>query len=176
METINWKIDGMTCSTCALTINKYLEKRGLQNVKVSLASGDVSFDTAESVDKQQLEKGIEDLGYTVVKQAASAAHTRAPMNKHLRNFLLCLPFTAILLLHMFGHIGWLHWLMQPWVQLVLCLPVFVIGMRFFGRSAYKSVLNGSPNMNVLIALGALAAFLYSLTGTLLHLGPDYLFY
>src|ERR1700720_2360018 len=33
METINWKIDGMSCSTCVLTISKYLEKKGLQNIK-----------------------------------------------------------------------------------------------------------------------------------------------
>jgi Cu+-exporting ATPase len=69
-----------------------------------------------------------------------------------------------------------HWLMHPEIQLLLCVPVYIAGMRFFGRSAVKSLLNGLPNMNVLIALGATAAFLYSLTGTLLHLGPDYLFY
>jgi Cu+-exporting ATPase len=64
METINWKIQGMSCSTCALTIGKYLEKKGLHNVKVSLASGDVSFDTDKAIDRVQLEKGIADLGYT----------------------------------------------------------------------------------------------------------------
>jgi P-type Cu+ transporter len=56
METINWKIEGMSCSTCALTIGKYLEKKGGQNVKVSLASGDVSFDTASEVDPGQLQQ------------------------------------------------------------------------------------------------------------------------
>jgi Cu+-exporting ATPase len=167
----------MTCSTCALTVNRYLEKKGLQNVKVSLASGDVSFDAAAEIDRGQLEKDIHDLGYTVVKQdAAEKAAGRKPMNKHLRYFLFCLPFTLVLLGHMFGHSGIFHWLMQPWLQLLLCLPVFVTGMLFFGRSAVKSLLNGLPNMNVLIALGAVAAFGYSLTGTVLGLGPDYLFY
>jgi Cu+-exporting ATPase len=177
METINWKIEGMSCSTCALTINKYLEKKGLQNIKVSLASGDVSFDTPGGLDKQVLQKGIHDLGYTVLKEEAPGETPgRPPLNKHLRYFLFCLPFTSLLLLHMVGHTHWLLWLMQPWVQLILCLPVFVTGMSFFGRSALKSLLNGLPNMNVLIAIGATAAFVYSLTGTLLHLGPDYLFY
>lgn len=172
METINWKIDGMSCSTCALTINKYLEKKGLQNVKVSLAGGDVSFDAPGGLDKQSLQKGIHDLGYTVVQEGAAAAPARRPMNKHLRYLLFCLPFTVLLMLHMIG----LHWLMNPWIQLIICLPVFVIGMSFFGRSAFKSLLNGLPNMNVLIAVGATAAFVYSLVGTLLNLGPDYLFY
>jgi len=176
METINWKIEGMSCSTCALTIGKYLEKKGVQNVKVSLASGDVSFDTANEVDRSQLQKGISDLGYTVVKEDAAGDARRVSLNNHLKYFLFCLPFTVLLLGHMFGGAGPLHWLMHPWIQLLLCLPVFVAGMLFFGRSAINSVLNGLPNMNVLIALGSTAAFVYSLVGTLLQLGPDYLFY
>jgi Cu+-exporting ATPase len=175
METINWKIEGMSCSTCALTIGKYLEKKGGRNVKVSLASGDVSFDLTTGVEREPLQKGIADLGYTVVGDQEVAADVRRPMNKNLRYFLFCLPFTLILLGHMLGGNA-PHWLMHPWVQLGLCLPVYIAGMRFFGRSAVKSLLNGLPNMNVLIALGATAAFIYSLAGTLLQLGPAYLFY
>lgn len=177
METINWKIEGMSCSTCALAIGKYLEKKGLHNVKVSLASGDVSFDIDNAVDRSQLQKGISDLGYTVLREeeAAAARDTRPRLNRHLRYFLFCLPPTLILLGHMLGEHA-PHWLMNPWLQLLLCLPVFTAGMLFFGRSAVKSVLNGLPNMNVLIALGATAAFAYSLIGTVLHLGTGYLFY
>jgi Cu+-exporting ATPase len=79
-------------------------------------------------------------------------------------------------MHMFH--AWLpvHILGNSWVQLALCLPVYIVGMQFFGRSAIKSIRNGVPNMNVLIALGATAAFVYSLIGTLMQLGADYLFY
>ena len=70
----------------------------------------------------------------------------------------------------------IHWLMNPWIQLALCLPVFIVGMLYFGRSAINSIRHGIPNMNVLVALGAFAAFVYSLTGAILQLGPDYLFF
>jgi P-type Cu+ transporter len=177
METINWKIEGMSCSTCALTIGKYLEKKGGQNIKVSLASGDVSFDSPADLDRQQIQKGIHDLGYSVVREEAlGATAARRPLNRHLRYFLFCLPFTILLMLPMAPGMAGLHWLMSPWVQFVLCLPVFTIGMFFFGRSAFKSLLNGLPNMNVLIALGAMAAFVYSLVGSMEGLGEDYLFY
>ena len=190
METISWKIDGMSCSNCALTIHKYLEKKGMGNVKVSLMSGEVSFETSGQVDPVQVQKGIQDLGYTIIKETAAGASGKKPLNRHLRYLLICLPFTLVMgLLHMAGHFTarWLdgshyriilsiHWLMQPWVQLALCLPVYAVGMSFFGRSAIKSILNGLPNMNVLIAVGATAAFLYSLAGTIFDLGPDYLFY
>src|SRR5258708_24688461 len=153
METINWKVEGMSCSTCALTIGKYLEKKGLHNIKVSLASGDVSFDTSGQLDGQQIRKGIHDLGYTVVKEEAPGAKPKKHLNRHLRYLLLCLPFTGVLLLHMAGDaVPFHHWLIHPWVQFFLCLPVYVTGMHFFGRSAIKSIFNGLPNMNMLIAL------------------------
>ncbi|MCA6456252.1 MAG: cadmium-translocating P-type ATPase, partial [Chitinophagaceae bacterium] len=66
--------------------------------------------------------------------------------------------------------------MNPYVQIALTLPVFIVGMDFFGRSAIKSVLKGIPNMNVLIALGAIAAFGYSLYGTIIGEAEQYLFY
>ncbi|MDQ2752131.1 MAG: heavy metal translocating P-type ATPase, partial [Bacteroidota bacterium] len=47
---------------------------------------------------------------------------------------------------------------------------------YFGRSAVKSVSKGVPNMNVLITIGAIASFVYSLYGTLTHGAEQYLFY
>jgi copper chaperone CopZ len=64
MEKTNWKVEGMTCSNCSLTVSKYLEKQGKKNVKVSLLSGEVNFDNDQD-DAGKLIKGIEDLGYTV---------------------------------------------------------------------------------------------------------------
>jgi Cu+-exporting ATPase len=49
-------------------------------------------------------------------------------------------------------------------------------MSFFGRSAWRGLRNGMANMNVLIAVGATAAFVYSLAGHILNLGEGYFFY
>ncbi len=177
METIQWKVEGMTCANCALTINKFLEKEGQQNIRVNPIEGDVSFELVDGTVPDKLKNGIEALGYHVVRDQAGAAAVKRPwLSNHFNRFLFCLPFTLALLLHMFH--DWLpvHALGNPWVQLALCLPVYIVGMQFFGRSAIKSIRNGVPNMNVLIALGATAAFGYSLIGTLMQLGPDYLFY
>ncbi len=176
METIQWKVDGMTCANCALTIRKYLENQGQQNVKVNPIDGDVSFEWVENTVPEKLKSGIQSLGYSVQADASSPATKKPFLSNHLHRFLFCLPFTLILMLHMFDNWLGIHWIMNPWVQLALCLPVYFVGMSFFGRSAIKSLRNGIPNMNVLIALGATAAFVYSLAGTLLNLGPEYLFY
>src|SRR5436309_779211 len=162
IESVNWKVEGMTCSNCALTVSKFLEKEGMQNIKVNPIDGDVHFDTAKlSEGKQQkLTEGIASLGYTVVDdhRAFSKDGIKTPMNKHLRYLLICLPFTALLMTHMIPGLH-IHWLMNPWVQLGLCIPVYITGMAYFGKSAINSLRIGSPNMNVLIAIGATAAFI-----------------
>ena len=177
MEKVNWKVEGMTCSNCALTISKYLQKEGLQQVKVNPIDGDVVFEMNGETSRQKIQKGIESLGYSV--KTDSPARNQQPkriFKNHWQRFLFCLVFTLPLMLHMFDRWIDIHWLMNSWVQLALCLPVYIVGMDFFGRSAVKSLRNGMPNMNVLIAIGSTAAFIYSLAGTVFQLGEEYLFY
>lgn len=181
-KKIQWKVDGMDCANCALTINKYLEKKGNKNVRVNYATGDVIFDAQQAVNEEQLSKGLDGLGYKVLPDGshhhdAHAGHNHPTGGKwtHLKRFWVCLPFTLVLMLHMIPGVH-IHFLMNPWVQLALCLPVFIIGMGFYGPSAWKSIRNGIPNMNVLIAIGATAAFGYSLAGTLFNLGAGYMYY
>ncbi len=175
MEKVEWKVEGMDCTNCALTINRYLEKEGLRDVKVNFIGGEVSFEMNGNKTKEEITKGIADLGYKVVnEQQTTGNEKRGFFSNHLQRFLFCLPFTLVLMLHM---LPWhIHFLMNPWIQLVICIPVFVVGMGYFGVSAAKSLRKGIPNMNVLIALGALAAFVYSLIGTIGNLGMDYIFY
>jgi Cu+-exporting ATPase len=176
MEKIQLKVEGMDCSNCALTIRKYLEKKGMHDVKVNFATGDVSFDANGNYRPAELANDIHELGYEVAgEQSISKKRKRTFLSTHLQRFLFCLPFTAVLMLHMIPGIH-LHWLMNPWLQLALTIPVFIVGMDFFGRSAWKSLRNGIPNMNVLIAIGALASFVYSLYGTLTGQAADYMFY
>ena len=177
METIQWKVDGMTCANCALAINKYLGKQGAQNIRVNPIDGDVSFEIVESSSTNILKEGINDLGYNVVDTKAPAGPQKTRLlSTQTQRLIFCLPFTLVLMLHMLERWIPLHWLMNPWLQLALCIPVYLVGMSFFGKSAINSIRNRMPNMNVLVALGASAAFFYSLIGTLMGQGEQYLFY
>ncbi len=182
MEKVQWKVKGMDCNTCAINIHKYLEKQGMKNVKVNFATGDVMFDTNGAIPKEKLSSGIHNLGYKVVNEEAKAASVQAPAHRlkhflstHWQRFGFCFPFTAALMLDMIPGVH-IHWLMNPWVQLALTVPVYIVGMSFFGKSAWKSIRNRMPNMNVLIALGATAAFIYSLYGSLTGQAGQFMFY
>jgi Cu+-exporting ATPase len=177
METIQWKVDGMTCANCALTINKYLDKQGMKNVRVNPLDAEVTFDMLEAAPVNELIKGIEGLGYQVTEGSqVTGAPKKGFLHSQTQKLLFCLPFTLVLMLHMFESWIHIHWLMNPWIQLSLSIPVYLVGMSFFGKSAVISLKNKMPNMNVLVALGATAAFFYSLTGTLIGRGEEFLFY
>lgn len=76
-------------------------------------------------------------------------------------------------------VSW-HFLHDPRVQFILCLPVMAIGIIHFGKSAYLSTRVGAPNMDVLIFLGSFSAFVYSVWGSVVFEGlpeqKNYLFF
>lgn len=181
MEKVQWKVEGMDCNTCAINIHKYLEKQGMKNVKVNYATGDVIFETVNGFSKEKISSGIQGLGYTVQNGETTSGikpltTAKKPfLSTHLQRFWFCFPFTVVLMLHMIPEVH-ISWLMNPMVQLGLTIPVYLVGMSFFGKSAIKSIRNRMPNMNVLIAIGATAAFVYSLYGTLTGQAEQYMFY
>ncbi len=177
MQTTEWKVEGMTCSNCALSVTNYLKKEGLDNVQVNPITGEVSFTSDFEIEQIKLKAGIKKLGYAVTDENDTVVEKKSTfLSNNKQRFLFTLPFTLVLMMHMLPASMHMHWLMNPWIQLALCLPVFLLGMYYFGRSAVKSVLHGTPNMNVLITVGAVASFVYSLTGAILHLGEHYFFF
>ena len=170
-------IEGMDCSNCALGIKRYLEKKGLQQVEVSFANAEASFELSDNLTYEEVVSGIEKLGYHVVEESDETAEAAETPEKGWSaiewKLAISAVFTLPLLLSMFLPFAVLH---QPVVQMLLCLPVFIIGAHHFGGSAFKSLRTGIPNMDVLIIIGTSAAFLYSLIGLTFALGHNFMFW
>lgn len=178
MEHIQLKVDGMSCTNCALSIHKYLENQGIVEPKVSFMEGEVQFDLPAELKKEKLVKGITNLGYKVRGQE-EAAPTKKWLDNNKDRALFCLIFTIPLVAHMipgFHKIPGMHVFMNPFVQLGMTIPVFIVGMGYFGKSAWNSVFNGIPNMNVLVSIGAIASFGYSIYGTIIGKGMEFAYY
>lgn len=173
MEKVNLEITGMSCTNCALTVERFLKDKGLHDVKVNFLGGDASFTIPTDTPLQDIKKGLSNLGYPV--KDTDTASKRKLLDNHFHRFIFCAVFTIPLMLHMIPGVH-IHWLMNPWIQLSFTVPVFIVGMNYFGRSAWNNIVKGIPNMNVLIVLGALAALGYSLYGTLTHQAEQFMFY
>ena len=173
MESVQWKVDGMSCTNCALSIHKYLQASGITEPKVSFMEGEVQFEMPSEIKKETLIKGIQKLGYKVRGQEEK--QTKKWLDNNRDRALFSFLFTAPLVLHMLPGVH-IHFLMKPYVQLAFTLPVFIIGMSYFGKSAWYSITQGIPNMNVLVAIGAIASFGYSLYGTIIGQGVLFAYY
>jgi len=99
--------------------------------------------------------------------ALEASDDNPELRDFSRRFWWSLPFTvAVTVLAMFGHrLSWLAPELQSRAELLLSLPIVLwAGWPFFTRGA-RSVVQRSPNMWTLIALGTGAAFIYSVVAT-----------
>ena len=66
MTTQEIKIDGMSCNHCVMAVKKELSKVGLDTFDVQIGSANVRYDESK-VNTDQIEKAIEEAGYTVRK-------------------------------------------------------------------------------------------------------------
>ncbi|MFZ1590669.1 MAG: cation transporter, partial [Chitinophagales bacterium] len=172
-EKIQLQVEGMTCANCALGITRLLEQKGMDDVYVNFATGEVHFANAGDKQLPELVNGIESLGYKVVDEQQSATQKKSALTSTEKKLIATLPFTLLLLLAMVPGLSFLH---QPLIQLLLCLPVYLIGFFHFGKSALGSIKSGIMNMDVLIFTGSTAAFGYSVFGFVNQLGMDYQFF
>lgn len=169
---IELTVDGMTCTGCASNVERFLKNKGLEEVYVNFSTNEVNFAPIKGLAIADIKQGINDLGFRVVDE-----NTPDPFWTIEKKFIFTAIFTLPLFLHhMLGMAGIdIPFLDNFWVQFAFCLPVFMVGILHFGKSAWTSVREGMPNMDVLIFIGSTAAFIYSLIGTVLN-EANYIFY
>ena len=176
-DIVELQVEGMDCNNCAMSIQRFLERKGLHDVMVNFQTREVRYrrdDTA--VDAGAVKAGIQQLGYTVVGESGEEDTVPRGLTAKQR-LLVCTAFTLPLLL---GHLLMVVGLGIPqlelgWVQFALALPVYLVGGLHFGRSAAAGLRERMLNMDVLIFLGATAAFVYSVVGLYLQ-EPRYYFF
>ncbi len=168
----------MDCNNCAMSIQRFLERKGLEDVMVNFQTREVRYRPVDgAADAAEIQSGIERLGYTVVNGVEAPDSTRKGFTLTARQRLIfCALFTLPLLLsHLLMVAGIATPLDNGWWQFALALPVYLVGGLHFGRSALSGLRERMLNMDVLIFLGATAAFVYSLIG-LYWQDPAYYFF
>ncbi len=153
------RIEGMTCAACASRIERALTRRnGIESVKVNLVheKARVRFDK-EQVSSEDLLKWIDSIGFKAsllqTDQASSQAQARKRAAKQSeRREAVLITLSALLTLPLM-----LPWL-SAWQQALLASIVqSVMGYRFY-RGGYQALRGGSPNMDLLVAIGTSAAW------------------
>lgn len=166
--------------------NALTELEGVLEAQVSFATerARVSY-VPTLVSQSDLRKTVREAGFEAVELGGQAEDAeRLARDREIatqRRLLIIgviftLPLFLISMGRDFGLLG--SWGHQPWVNwlmLALATPVqFYVGWQYY-VGGYKSLRNGSANMDVLIAMGSSVAFVYS-TVVLIGLIPGHLYY
>src|SRR3989338_6131582 len=165
--TLDLAIEGMTCASCVSRVEKALAAvPGVTGAEVNLANerARVKFRAGEAAASDLL-RAVEKAGYKAILAPAASDITddEQKIRERVRREAWTFGFSALLTLpfvvHMAGGlIGGPPFAVPPWVQLGLASVVqFGAGARFYGP-AWRALRAGTGNMDLLVALGTLAAY------------------
>ena len=163
-------IGGMTCASCVGRVEKAISKLpGVEGVSVNLATeqANVRLSKGVVVKLQDIIRAVEKTGYEAKlssprgKSKDQKDHSSWSMNglsNVLISMCLSIPLVIPMILMPFG----IYWSLSPWWQLALATPIqFILGWRFYS-AGFKSLLGGTGNMDLLIAIGTSSAYGLSL--------------
>lgn len=188
-KKIDMKIDGMTCAACAKAVERVVKKLdGVESISVNIATDKANIDYNPSkVKLSQIKAAIEKAGYKPIEEVRDKVDVdedKLRKEKEMKSlfvkFIVAIVFAVPLFYIAMGPmiikpIGpWpLPEIINPMtntlnyalIQLVLVIPVMIAGYKFY-INGFKALFSLSPNMDSLVAIGTLAAFLYSLYTTI----------
>lgn len=170
-QEVALRVTGLNCTNCALSLERHLARVGADSPSVDFASGRTTFSLGDVERLPDIKKSIQRLGYRVFEISEQPVHSRK--TALYVKAAVSAALTAPMLIGMFLHIPALH---DPWIQLILATPVFLIGILHFGASGLRSLRAGVANMDVLIASGILAGYTASILTLVLGLGHELLFF
>lgn len=181
---VDLKISGMHCAACSSRIERVVGKLdSVKSINVSLPTNRASVLLGEEEDRETalntIIAKIQKLGFGAVldEDEDLVAAWQADQQKavaDLRQQLKALwPMILLATLLLYVSMGSMVGLPLPsfidphtqatgfaTLQLILVAPILYLGRHFY-RDGLKSLFNGAPNMDSLVAVGTGAAFLYS---------------
>jgi Cu+-exporting ATPase len=171
------EIRGMVCAACVGRVEKAARRvPGVSDAAINLLAGQGTFayDPVQAT-PEQIAEAINNIGFEAEPVAKDAPAPKgidhdAEGQALLRRFVVAAVFTLPVFIGAMGMDFKLpvpEWLTNAWLQLALTTPVlFWSGARFY-RGAWAALRHRGADMNVLVALGTLSAYGYSLASTLL---------
>ncbi|MEJ5292861.1 MAG: heavy metal translocating P-type ATPase [Candidatus Methanosuratincola sp.] len=169
-ERTAFYVEDMRCASCIRAMEEgLLEKDGVVAVNANLATKLVIVEYIPSVvSPSELRDTIKELGYSPMIREVGG--TTARRSSFRPRFVFSLVATIpVFVISMFL----MDLQYRTIILFLLGTAVQVVGGSTFYTGAYKSLRRGVPDMNVLVALGASAAYLYSVYNTFFAAGDLY---
>ena len=165
MKKDTFTVLDMSCAGCAMNVEKKVQSLpGVAHASVNFAAGTllVEYDP-EQISPSRIQAGVQSVGYRVIvpednseEQQADAkrSHYKQLRLKVIVAWVFAIPLMVVAM-------GLMHWRPANWIMLLLVLPIMCFSGRDFYIRAWKMLRKRSLNMDTLVSLSTLVAFLYS---------------
>ncbi len=175
----NFKIIGMHCTACANRIERRLKKEsGVIKYSVNFSTEilRVTYNT-NLILSDDIKRIVKNIGFELIDIESSRDRDKENNNRLklelIISIILTIPmFLSMILIMLNINNTFTNFFHNPYVQLILTIPVqFIIGRHFY-KNAFIAVKNKNFNMDVLVVLGTTSAFLLSIFNWYLHYGDN----
>ncbi|WP_244833761.1 heavy metal translocating P-type ATPase [Clostridium sp. BJN0001] len=190
MKKEKFIITGMTCSACSSRVEKCVKNLdGVKKVSVNLLTGTMNTEFDENIlNEEKIIQNVIDSGYgaslydkngTSIKKDAKKNNSNDEIKNMKKNliysFVFLIPLMFISMGEMIFHIfssnppvfmqnifyGYKNSITFAFTQFILLIPIIYINKKYF-KNGFKNLLNRSPNMDSLVALGSGASIVYGI--------------
>lgn len=176
-QVIDLDISGMTCNSCALRVEKKLNRIEGVEASVNYATERAHITAPADISPQDLINVVQRTGYAasvpLAELSTPTSNKTAPTaqsntefsaqlaQQQLRQRLVisAVLTVPVVLMSMVPALQFEYW---QWASLTLAAPVVVWGAWPFHRAAWLNARHGAATMDTLISVGVSAAFLWSL--------------
>jgi len=180
METVTLKLRGMSCASCANSIEDAIRTvPGVSesNVNFGIEQATVTYDPRKT-DLDTIQDAVSEAGYSafslqeqtmVTGEDDAEKSMRAAESRQLkRKVIVGGALSALIVVGAMSamlNLPLIRGLDNPWIQLVLATPVlFWCGGDFF-KNAWKALKRRAASMDTLVAIGTGSAYFYSIFAT-----------
>lgn len=167
MNKVILKIDGMTCSACSSSLEKYLLKQnGINDALVNLVMSSASISYDDSIILDDLNRFVSEAGFKSLGIYDNESNDSDKKVYFIVNGIFMLLVLYISMSHMIHLpvIPFLHMINYP-INYSVCLFIFSLYFIYFGRdiiiSGFKNIKYKSFNMDTLVTLGVISSFILS---------------
>lgn len=169
-------VEGMSCSACSSSLEKYLKKqKGVVDASVNLVLATANITYSEELTITDLERFIKEAGYKslgIYSPDNSFNEQKLDKKLFITYTILAILILYISMSHMVGLpvIPYLNMEKYP-LNYALSLLMLSLPFLYYGKdilkNGYLNLIHKAPNMDTLVAIGVLSSFLYSLVSTIM---------
>ena len=185
-EMRKFEITGMSCAACSARVEKAVASTdGVTSCSVNLLTNSMTVEG--SATDEQIISAVASAGYgaSVKTEKISINVNNSSQNDEYKStFRRLITSLALLIPLMYLSMGYVMWsfpvpkilsdnpVLVAVIQMAIAGVILVVNRKFF-ISGFRAVLNLSPNMDTLVALGSGVSYFYSIYVVLMMLGAEH---